>query len=75
MIKKVLNVYFWNKNEKKVFQIDLSSEEQVLEYTVWTGNASILNMPESAEICQNVGKYSSISVTLWICLKRETLRV
>ena len=47
-----------------MFQTDLSSEEQGLDHTVWTSNARILNMPVYAEICRNVGKYSSISVTL-----------
>ena len=49
-------------------------EELVLVYTIWTSNVRILNMPQSAEICPNVGKYSLISVTtkiitLWICVK------
>ena len=51
-------------------------EEQVLFYTTWTGNARALNMPESIKIYPNVGKYSSISVTMnvtceyaWICVK------
>ena len=79
----MLNVYFWNKNEK-MFQTDLEKDfkktwQQVLVYTSWTGNARILNMPESAEICPNVGKYSSIkvitNVTSWICMNtREILR-
>ena len=47
-------------------------EEQVLVYTIWTGNARILDMPESTEIYPNLGKYFSISltknVTSWICL-------
>lgn len=55
---------FETKMKKKLFQIDLSSEEQGLDYTVWTCNARILNMLESAELSQNVGKYSSIGVTL-----------
>ena len=38
-------------------------EEQALVYTIWTGNARILNMPEYTEIYSNVGKYSSINVT------------
>ena len=51
----MLNVYFWNKNEK-MFQTDLEKDfkktwQQVLVYTSWTGNARILNMPESAEKC------------------------
>ena len=50
-------------------------EEQVLLYIIWTDNARILNKSESAEICPSVGKYASISPTLWICLNmRETSR-
>ena len=47
----MLNVYFWNKNEK-MLQIDLSSdlkeepELQVLLYIIWIGNARIMNMSE-----------------------------
>ena len=33
-------------------------EEQVLLYVIWTGNAKMLNMSESAEICPNVGKHA-----------------
>ena len=47
---------FETKMKKKLFQIDLSSEEQGLDYTVWTCNARILNMLESAELSQKVGK-------------------
>ena len=52
-------------------------EEQVLVYTVWTGNTRILNISESVEIWANVSKCLSISVTknltLWIYLNmRET---
>ena len=51
----MLNVYFWNKN-KKMFQTDMNSdlkEEPDLNsrcwcYIIWTGNARILNKPESA---------------------------
>ena len=39
-------------------------EEQVLVYTIWASDARVLNMPESAEIFPNVGKYSSRCVTL-----------
>ena len=51
----------------------------MLVYTIWTGNVRILNMPESTEICPNMGKYCSIrvikDVTLQICLNmREILR-
>ena len=38
----------------------------MLVYTIWTGNARVLNMPESIEISEispNVGKYSSINIT------------
>ena len=48
---------------KKMFLIDLNNdlkeepEEQPLVYSISTGNARLLNMPESAEICPNVGKY------------------
>ena len=31
-------------------------EEQVLVYTIWAGNARILNIPESTELCPNVGQ-------------------
>ena len=70
-----------------MFQIDLNNDlkeepdlkSRPLVYTFWTGNARTLNMPESTELCSNVGKYSSIcvtkNVTLSICLNmRETLR-
>ena len=43
-------------------------EEQVLIYTIWTGSARILNITEFFEIYTKVGQYSSICVTLWICL-------
>ena len=79
----MLNVYFWNKNEK-MLRIDLNSDlkkkpDLKMVYTICAGKERILNMLESAEICPNMGKYSSISVTknitLWICLNmRETLR-
>ena len=47
-------------------------EEQVLLSTIWT--SKILNIPESVDICPNVGKYSTICITLWICLDMpETL--
>ena len=80
--KKMLNVYFWNKNEKNVpdsfeqwFKKRTWLEERVSVCTISAGNARILNMPKSAEICPNVGKYSSICVTLWLCLNMcETLR-
>ena len=78
---KMLNVYFWNKNEK-LFQIDLNSDlkEKPDLKSIRTGNAKILNMPESAEICPNVGKYFSISVTKivtlfsWTCVKYYVLK-
>ena len=43
-------------------------KEQVLVYTIWIGNARILNMPESTEIYPNVGKYSSVNVTKTVTL-------
>ena len=54
-----------------MFQIDLNNDlkeepdlkSRPLVYTFWTGNARTLNMPESPELCSNVGKYSSICVT------------
>ena len=54
-----------------MFQVDLESDFKeelglksrcVLVYTIWSGNARILNMPEFTEICHNVGKYFSIIV-------------
>ena len=76
--KKMLNVCFWNKNEK-MSQIDLNSDlkekpdlKSMCFWFLLFGRG--LNMPESAEIYPNVGKYFSISVTLWICLNMgETL--
>ena len=67
--KKMLNVYFWNKDEK-FFQIDLNSdrkeEPEFKSRCCFTLFEPV--MPESW-IClnQNVGKYASICVTLWIC--------
>ena len=54
-----------------MFQTDLNSDlkeeldlnSRCLVYTIWTGNAGILNMPESTEIYPNAGKYSSTGVT------------
>ena len=59
------------KKKRKMFQIDFHSDlkeepdlkSRRLVYTFWTGNARTLNMPESTELCPNVGKYSSIRVT------------
>ena len=45
---------------------DLKS--RCLVYTFWTGNSRTLNMPESSQICLNVGKYSSINVTKKVTL-------
>ena len=37
--------------------------EQVMVYTIWSGNARIVNMPECTEIYPYVGKHSSINET------------
>ena len=35
-------------------------EEQALVYTIWIGNARILNKPVSAEICLNLLQYAQM---------------
>ena len=35
-------------------------EEQMLVYTIWSDDATILNMPESAEIYKNMGNFKNI---------------
>ena len=77
--KKLLNVYFWNKNEKNVpnrfeqwFKRRTWLEEQVLVYISWTGNARILNISEFAAICPNVlniPRYVQLCENAWICVK------
>ena len=65
----MLNVYFWNKNEK-MFLIGLNSDLKeepdlksrcyfTLFEPVMPGSLIFLN--------PNVGKYAPICVTLWIC--------
>ena len=72
----MLNIYFWNENEKG-FQRRSWPEKQVLLYIIWTGNASILNMsePQFGQICIDVCNFVSIGEYAWniTCLNKPKI--